>query len=201
MKRIFFLLATLISTSSLLSSCKDDGKNPMPEVEYAPVIFPRFTQGLATYDLDSLRVAAPYKPGHVVPVIEFTFDPGDQRDVKLQAVEVYKTFRRTNAGAADNSPRVFVASYSSFPATVRLNSDDAIADVKRLINGIPTTLTKNQIIPRGSQPPDAFVFTFEYVLEGGRRIVLTPLNAAGVATGAQINAPFAAVAQIVRKTP
>jgi hypothetical protein len=201
MKKLFIILATVVSTSGALLSCKDSSKDPMPDVEYAPVIFPKFTDGFATYDLDSLKISEPYSKGHVVPVIEFTFDPGDQRDVKLQAVEVYKTFRRTNAGAVENSPRVLVGSYSSFPATVRITSDEAIKDLKRIINGTPTQLTKNQIVPRGSQAPDAFVFTFEYILQDGRRIVLTPTNTQGIATGAQINAPFAAVAQIVRKTP
>ena len=45
---------------------------------------------------------------------------------------------------------------------------------------------------------DAIVFTFEYVLKDDRRIVLTPLSttagSVGAPTGAQINAPLAAIA-------
>ncbi|RYU79927.1 hypothetical protein [Hymenobacter persicinus] len=203
MKKLLFILATLVSTTGLLSSCKDESKDPLPDVQYAPVIFPKFTEGKSTFDYDLIRTQPPYPPGFVLPEIEFTFDPGDQRDIKLAAVEVYKTFRRTNATSVDNSPRVFVGSYSTFPATVRINGDDAIAGIKRLVGGAMTPLVKNTFVPRGVLAPDAFVFTFEYVLQDGSRIILTPETKTGldkgIATGAQANAPFAAVAQIVKK--
>ncbi|GAA3946641.1 hypothetical protein [Hymenobacter algoricola] len=201
MRKLFIILATLVSTGSLLSACTDDSRDPMPDVEYAPVIFPKFTEGKSTFDYNKITTRPPYPAGFELPEIEFTFDPGDQRDVKLAAVEVWKTFRRTNAGSTDYSQRSKVGTYYSFPATVRINGDDAIAGTMRLFNGVPTQLIKNAILPRlaGSSPaPDAFVFTFEYILEDGRRIILTPTTANQVITGAQINAPFAAVAEIVR---
>ncbi|SHI58899.1 hypothetical protein SAMN02745146_1114 [Hymenobacter daecheongensis DSM 21074] len=201
MKKLFIILAALVSTNGLLSSCKDDSKDPLPAVEYAPVIFPKFTEGKSTFDFKLITTRPPYPPGFVLPEIEFTFDPGDQRDTKLAAVEVYKTFRRTNATSVDNSKPTLVGTYTSFPATVRLNGDEAIADIKRLnAAGQEVQLIKLAIVPRPAGiAPDAFVFTFEYILQDGRRIVLTPRDKNGVLTGAQTNAPFAAVASIVQK--
>jgi hypothetical protein len=204
MKKLLLLLAAVVSTSSLLSSCKDESKDPMPDVEYAPVIFPKFTPGKSTFDYATITTRPPYPAGFEQTEIEFTFDPGDQRDVKLAAVKVFKTFRRSNAGSVDYSLPTEVGTYTSFPATVRINGDDAIANTLRLTSTGKVQLIKNAILPRvaGSSPaPDAFVFTFEYILEDGRHIVLTPPNANGVITGAQINAPFAAVAEIIRKQP
>lgn len=184
MKRFLYILS--LGAGLLFASCKDDSKDPMPDIENVPVIFPQFTSGLTFYDIDLLRA------GTNPPVIEFTIDPGNQRDVELAAVEVYKSFRRLNGTVPDLTPRVLVGSYSSFPATIRLNSEEAIAGIIR--NG--AQITRALFFPRGTNPPDAFIFSFEYVLKDGRRIILTPLSADGKITGAQAAAPFSAVVEV-----
>ena len=97
-------------------------------------------------------------------------------------------------------------SYSSFPATVSVNSQDALTGLKRLLTvtgaALPTTSTllgATNAQPNSIVSGDIIVFTFEYILEDGSRVVLTPLTKVNlsdgttvqVISGTQINPPYA----------
>ncbi|TGE22280.1 hypothetical protein E5K00_18725 [Hymenobacter aquaticus] len=191
MKKIVFGLFLLFASGAGLSSCKDDSRLPAPAVESVPAIFPKVTAGKDFYNLAAAKAATSTNPTR--PIFEFTIDPGQERDLKIQTIEVYKSYRR----GAILGPRVKVGDYSSFPATISINSKDALQGLQRLSG---TNLVA--VIPAAG--PDAFnnlvllndaiVFTFEMVAEGGRRIVLTPLNSFNAPTGTQILAPYAAIA-------
>ncbi|MCB2378157.1 hypothetical protein LGH70_11220 [Hymenobacter sp. BT635] len=191
MKKIVFGLFLLVASGAGLTSCKEESNMPAPAVESVPAIFPQVNPAKSFFDLNSSKAATSSNPTR--PVFEFTIDLGKERDLKVERVEVFKSYRR----GAVVSPRVKAGDYSSFPATVSINSKDALQGLSRLSG---TTLVP--VIPAAG--PDAFnnlvlandaiVFTFDLIVEGGRRIVLAPTNAAGSPTGTQILAPYAAIA-------
>ena len=104
-------------------------------------------------------------------------------------------------------PRVKVADLTSFPVTMSLTSQQPLTDLYITNNPLPitvpvtppltpikttTTTGLNRILSG-----DAGIFTFECVLSGGWRIVLTPLTTTGitgVVTGSRTAAPFVAIA-------
>ena len=101
------------------------------------------------------------------------------------------------------------ADLTSFPATVTINSQEAItglypsSPVAGQVAPLPvkglTSSAINRIDLPSTKIRNAVVFTFEYVMKDGRRIVLTPLSSAAGSTGAVIpntfvNAPLAAIA-------
>jgi hypothetical protein len=184
MKKIAFNLLLLLTFGGALSSCKDQDKLPAPEVEELPIIFPQVTPGKDFFEIGPAQAAESTNPTR--PVFEFTIDPGNQRDVKLATIEVYRSYRR----GALLGPRLKVGDYSSFPATISINSKEAIKDLQRLsapATGNILSPTEPPTNPSGFNnfivPNDAIVFTFEYVLQDGRRIVLTPLNKVKLAPG------------------
>ena len=139
--------------------------------------------------IDSLSTRPSY---YVRPEFEFIVNPS-QGYTELQTVEVYKSFRR---GTSSFGPRVKIADLTSFPATITINSQDALRgllpSVGALLPVLAATATGNNRITRNS---DAVVFTFEYILKDGRRIVLTPVSAdQALLPSSLINAPLAAVA-------
>ncbi|UOQ52859.1 hypothetical protein [Hymenobacter cellulosivorans] len=191
MKKIIFGLLLLVAFGGTLSSCKEDSAIPAPAVESVPLVLPQITTGKDFFNILAARAATNTNPTR--PIFEFTLAPNQQRDLKLQTIEVYKSFRRGDL----LGPRVKVGDYSSFPATVSLTSTEALKDLQRYTG---TSLVS--VIPPGGpdvtnillSPNDAIVFTFEYIVEGGRRIVLTPVNSMNIPSGTQILAPYAAVA-------
>ena len=174
MKKIFIGLAVLLSLGGV-SSCKDKDLIPAPEVENLPIIFPQVTPGKDFFDFDPSREPAANNPTR--PVFEFTIDPGNQRDVKLATIEVYRSYRRGSL----IGPRIKVGDYTSFPAVISLNSQQALDGLQRLSAGAagnllnPTTYTDPNRLNNLIVFNDAVIFTFEYVLQDGRRIILTPL--------------------------
>ena len=109
-----------------------------------PLIFPKFTSDPSKSYFDTQRAAASITqlatfPNPTRPVLEFIINVPDQRDVKIKAVEVYKSFQKPNQQIG---PRVLAGSYSSFPATVSLNSQDALSGLQRLLflpgNSLPS---------------------------------------------------------------
>ena len=190
MKNIVFGLCLLIASGGALSSCKEDSLLPAPAAESVPAIFPQVTAGKDFFDLNASKAATSSNPTR--PVFEFTVDLGKERDLKVQTLEVYKSYRRGTV----LGPRVKVGDYTTFPAVVSLNSKDALQGLQRLSG---TTLVNVQ----PANPDnfnnlvllnDAIVFTFELVVEGGRRIVLTPLNSFNAPTGTQSLAPYSTAA-------
>jgi|SRR6476469_1020979 len=210
MKKLVFGLLLLLTAGSF-SSCEDKDKIPAPTVKSTPLIFPIITADKSYYIWSRARAAESTNP--VRPVFEFTIDLGDQRDVQIKTVEIYKSYRR----GSTLGPRVLAREVSSFPATITMDSQEAITGLKRLV--LQDAPAKPYLVDvRASSPTapnsqivisDQIVFTFEYVLQDGSRVITTPLtnvqvqeNAAGgaistiqVISGTQINAPYAAIAQ------
>ena len=210
MKKVFFGLLLLSAVGSF-SGCKESSKIPAPEVTSVPLIFPKFTSDPSKSYFDTQRAAASLNQLAALtnptrPVLEFILNVPDQRDVKIRAVEVYKSFQRPNQPIG---PRALAGSYSSFPATVSLNSQDVLSDLQRLafVAGRPLPVLSPLLLSTPAAPGarnpilsgDAIIFTFEYVLEDGSRVILTPLTDvrldgggfARVISGNQVNAPYA----------
>ncbi|TGE19249.1 hypothetical protein [Hymenobacter elongatus] len=190
MKKIFLGLCLFVAASGTLSSCKDDSKLPAPAAESVPAIFAVPTAGKDFYNYDAARAATSTNPTR--PIFEFVLNP-TERDLKLETIEVYKSYRR----GAVIGPRVKVGDYSSFPATVSVSSRDALQGLSRLsgkdlvpvIPGGGPDVTNNLIVQG-----DAIVFTFDYIVQGGRRITITQLNAFNAPTGTYSLPPYVAVA-------
>lgn len=195
---VSFLL--LISATIALSSCRESSKLPEPKNESVPLIIPEINPNKSFFPfrrsqlseqirIDSLSTRPSY---YVRPEFEFIVNPS-QGYTELQTVEVYKSFRR---GTSSFGPRVKIADLTSFPATITINSQDALRgllpSVGALLPVLAATATGNNRITRNS---DAVVFTFEYILKDGRRIVLTPVSVdQALLPSSLINAPLAAVA-------
>jgi len=223
MKNYLTYVLLLLAGMSSLTSCREDSKLPAPAIAgEVPLIIPVITSDPEKNHFDYTRAQlsdtrlanTPDLPNRTRPVFEFSFDLDNSRSKKVKAVEVYKSFLRgTTLGT-----RVLVGSYTSFPVTISLNSQDALTGLQRVIPqspGLPYLLdvksanstTTNNPISRN----DAIVFTFEYVLEDNSRVILTPVNTVTVgpgpgtattptttvqvmATTTQTNAPYAAIA-------
>lgn len=214
MKKLLLGLV-LVTSMGTLASCEDSSKIPAPEVTSVPLILAKASSDPAKNYFDRQRAAASINgltqlSNPTRPVFEFSFDIPDQRDVRLKTVEVYKSFKRD----VTIGPRVLVGAYDSFPATISLNSQDALAGLQRLfLNGPTATLpTPGNLLtstPANPDTPnpllngDVVVFTFEYVLQDGSRVILTPLSDVKLANGAtvkvisgnQINPPYALYAE------
>ena len=213
MKKLLFGLL-FVSAMGSLSSCKEDSKIPAPDVTSVPLIFPKVSSVIENDHFDTPRSAAsinnlPRLANPTRPVFEFSIDIPDQRDVQIQSVEVYKSFQR----GIFIGPRVLQATYTSFPATVSVNSQDALTGLQRIFSAIPGSGTnlptlRNLLGATPSNPNevlagDIIVFTFEYVLKDGSRVILTPLTdvklagggTAKVISGTQVNPPYALYAR------
>lgn len=205
MKNLILGLGLLLSASAL-SGCRETSKLPEPASESLPLIIPiKSTDANKRYfDLPRARASENFLQGldpATRPTFEFTIDPTN-RDVKVRTVEVYKSFAipLNAAGTAFNfGPRVKLGDYSSFPATISVGSMEALKGLTYLDAGLPIPII--QLLPDGTPDPTKFilpvtlgravVFTFEYILEDGRRIILTPLDTRGGITGTFAAAPYA----------
>ena len=213
----------LVSAIGSLTGCKEDSKIPAPAVTSVPVIFGKVSSDINKSYYNTRRAAASINnlpttvsnpdptlpPDPFIgqrPVFEFSFDIPDQRDVNIAAVEVYKSFKR----GITIGPRAFVGAYTSFPATVTLNSQDALTGLQRLFtaSGATGPTASNLLASTPGQQNqilsgDQIVFTYEYVLQDGSRVILTPLTdvtlndkitKVKVISGNQINPPYAVYA-------
>ena len=217
MKKVFLGLL-LLSAMGSFSSCKDSSKIPAPEVTSVPLIFPKVSSDPEKNHFDFVRARArvtelPTLANPTRPVVEFVIDIPDQRDVKIKAVEVYMSFQRINQPIG---PRALAGSYSSFPATVAINSQDALTGLQQLSfapgKSLPSLTSLIGATPSTRNPilnGDVIIFTFEYLLENGSKVILTPLTDvkldvpagspaafAKVISGNQINPPYALYARI-----
>ncbi|WP_426059595.1 hypothetical protein [Hymenobacter sp. B1770] len=211
MKKLLLSLLVVSATLASLSSCQDSSKIPAPDVTSVPLIFAKASPDPSKNSFDFLRARAsinelPSLANPTRPVFEFTIDIPDQRDVKIREVEVYKSFLRgTRLG-----PRAFVGAYNTFPATVSLNSQTALTGLQQLVftsnASLPSLSSLVGATPTARNPifnGDIIVFTFEYVLQDGSRVILTPLtdvrlddgSVAKVISGTQINPPYALYAK------
>lgn len=194
-------LAALLLAAGSLASCRETSRLPEPAYENLPLILPQINPQKSFFNSTIARISAnsPTAPTLVRPVFEFVVAPS-QGYAELQTVEVYKSFYSNSSKSL--GPRVKAMDLTSFPATVSINSQEAITDLYPAATPakpIPDPVV-NTSVPQGNRllPFDAVVFTFEYVLKDGRRIILTPISktpgSVGVAIGTQVNAPYAAIA-------
>ena len=198
----------LMSATIALSSCREASKLPEPKNESIPLIIPEINPAKSFFHfrrsqlsekirLDSLSLRPNY---YVRPEFEFIVNPS-QGYAELQTVEVYKSFRR-GTSTITFGPRVKVRDVTSFPATVTISSQEAITDLFPNAGASPSPIRAPTTSPAQNNrilPGDAVVFTFEYILKDGRRIVLTPVSTTPgfkdvMLASAQVNAPLAAIA-------
>lgn len=200
MKNYFASFLLLLSATVALPSCRETSRLPEPKNESIPQIIPEVNSEKSYFNFSRSSVSVNNATANNVtrPEFEFVVNPS-QGYAELQTVEVYKSYRRgTTFG-----PRVKVTDLTSFPATITLNSQDAIRGL--LPSAVPGTLpvlgaTNSAInrIVRG----DAIVFTFEYIMKDGRRIILTPISAENtLLPSSLINAPLAAIAVFADTKP
>ena len=227
MKNHIASLLLMLVVAGSLASCREESKLPAPKISGSvPLIFPQISSdpAKAYFDYDRARLSTnnlnnpsflPNIKDRTRPVFEFSFNLDNTRDKKVKVVEVYKSFYRPPSFG----PRVLYGSYSSFPVTISLTSQDALTDLQRVITGqtpLPYLLNVKgannvQANNLSALKTDAVVFTFEYILEDDSRVILTPVinTAVGPAPGGtppatstvpvlaattQVNAPFAVVA-------
>lgn len=209
MKNFILGLGLLLSVAATVTGCRETSKLPEPASESLPLIFPTPSDNpfRRYFDLQrgrrSINLLANYE-NPTRPIYQFTINPSN-RDVKIRTVEVYKSFAiplNASGTAYSFNPRVKLGDYSTFPTTVTLNSMEALKGLTYLDAGVPIPII--QLLPDGSPDPTqsyvrvafgtAVVFTFEYILEDGRRIILTPLDTRGGVTGTFTAKPYAAYA-------
>lgn len=206
MKNLILGLGLLLSTAATVAGCRETSKLPEPAIENLPLIIPVASTdpNKRFYSLQRARQNANgllSQDPATRPTFEFTINP-TSRDVKVRTVEVYKSFAipLNAAGTAFNfGPRVKLGDYSNFPVTISVGSMEALKGLAYLDAGLPIPVVP--LGPDGNYDPAQFiipvtlgravVFTFEYVLEDGRRIVLTPLDTRGGITGTFTSAPYA----------
>jgi hypothetical protein len=198
-----FLL--LLTAASSLVACRETSKLPAPATEDVPLIIPEINPQKSYFNIQAARLSVDQArtQNRTRPVFEFVVNPS-KGGGDIQTVEVYKSYRRD----LKLGPRVKVMDLTSFPATVTIDSQKALeglyATSPITVAGV-TTLpqpvkgesdgTPNRLING-----EAVVFTFEYIMKDGRRIILTPLSTLSgyvdAPLGTLVNAPYAAVAEI-----
>ncbi|GAB3872785.1 hypothetical protein GCM10028824_23580 [Hymenobacter segetis] len=203
MKKLLFSLLPLALLAGT-SSCRDQARIPEPVVDSVPLILPEINPKKSYFDVTASRLSINSATASNIarPVFEFVVNPS-KGQAEIQTVELYKSYLR----GSRLGPRVKVRDLTSFPVTITMDSQEAIADLypSSPITGqtapLPIKATTASAINRIELPTiaqSAIVFTFEYVMKDGRRIVLTPLSTTegtvGAPTGTMVNAPYAAVA-------
>lgn len=209
MKQSFNQFLLLLSVVGLISSCRETSRLPAPQLSgTVPLIAPQLSADPDKNHYDYARTrssknALASLANPTRPVFEFTFDLDNTRDKKVKAVEVYKSlltgatsFNGTVFNGGAFGTRVLVGTYTSFPVSVSLDSEAAIAGLQRVLPQpqvpaapapnvpylltvkAPTDIQPNLLsLKRGS---DAIVFTFEYILEDNTRVILTPVTKTSV---------------------
>lgn len=187
-----------------ISSCREQSRIPEPAVDSVPLILPEINPQKSFFDVDASRLSvnAAAASNTARPVFEFVVNPS-KGQAEIQTVELYKCYRQ----GSRLGPRVKVRDLTSFPVTITMDSQEAIAGLypsSPVAGQIPplavlgATASSTNRIERPTIAQSAIVFTFEYVMKDGRRIILTPLSTTegtvGAPTGTQINSPYAAVA-------
>ncbi|GAB3576571.1 hypothetical protein [Hymenobacter daeguensis] len=191
MKKYVASFLMLLSAAVSLSSCRESSKLPEPKNESVPLIIPEINPDKSYFDFSRSSVSVNNATANNItrPQFEFVVNPS-QGYSELQTVEVYKSFRRgTTFG-----PRVKYADLTSFPATITLDSQKALENLLPAPGAVAVLGSTANAINRIVRN-DAVVFTFEYIMKDGRRIVLTPVSSDNVLLASSlINAPLAAIA-------
>lgn len=191
MKRFIIALFLFGGAAVQLTSCKRDQDIPAPVADTIPIVFPQLSADPNKQFYKFIDAQASVASNPTRPVFEFVLSPSSSGNTQLASVLVYKTFRRSGAYGA----RVLVGEYSNFPATVSLNSQDALNGLTRaggfLVAALAANPTQRNLILRN----DAVLFTFDYRLTDGRIITSTPVDATGtISNTTLINPPYAIAA-------
>lgn len=205
MKNFALAASLLLASSAALTSCYDRARDPMPE--YTSVGLVKATVDPATDTIAYVPARAAVSTNPVRPKVTFTIDLYSQRDVKVTKVYVYRTLRRGTT-TFSYSPRFLLTEVTTFPTTLTFDSQQLLTDMVRL-DATTNPATVVPYIQTAATSPnrifqtDSFVFTYEYELENGERVVLTPTTKTTIGsqtyetiTGSQINAPYALVVPI-----
>lgn len=196
MKKFILGLVLLSTAAGSFTSCKRDENIPAPEADTVPLAFPQVSTDPARqfYNLATARASVASNPTR--PVFEFTLTPSGSGNSQLASILVYKSFRRGGAFG----PRVLAGEYTDFPATVSINSQEALTGIARA-GGNPviaaSTTQTNQLLSQ-----DAIVFTFDYKVADGTVFTTTPVDATGTISPAATtlaNPPYSIIA--VFRTP
>ncbi|WP_460608956.1 hypothetical protein [Hymenobacter terrigena] len=203
MKKLLFSLLSLALMAGT-SSCRDQARIPEPAVDSVPLILPEINPEKSYFEFNASRASVNLATANNTarPVFEFVVNPS-KGQAEIQTVELYKSYLR----GSRLGPRVKVRDITSFPTTITMDSQEAIAGLypSSPIAGQPAplailgaTASSTNRIEQPSIAQSGVVFTFEYVMKDGRRIVLTPLSTTegtvGAPTGTLVNAPYAAIA-------
>ena len=215
MTKVFFRLALLTAALGAFTACREEDKLPAPDVTSVPLFFPIVDRTVTEFDT-VLRVPTLVTTRSIAsdadlpntpaaddlenpdlpnrgkrPVLQFSINITDQRDVRLKAVEVYASLRRGTGGLI--GPRVLKQTITSFPATVTLTGRELIAGLQYFQ---PRGNTREVITvddPAFSRPRvfkgDYAIITFEYVLEDDSRVILTPLVDYAVTSTLDVKVP------------
>lgn len=186
MKNFAFAASLLLASSAVFTSCYDRDRDPMPEYTSIGLVKATLDPATDTIDFTTARAAPATNPTR--PIVRFTLDLYSQRDIKITKVYIYRTIRRGTT-TFSYSPRFLLDSVTTFPTTLEYNTQQLLTGVSRLdlttkpitvipaINPVPT-------FPNRIFNNESFLFTYEYILENGKRIILTQTNNKKVPTGA-----------------
>jgi hypothetical protein len=193
MKNFALAASLLLASSAALTSCYDRDRDPMPE--YSSVALVKATIDPATDTLALRPAQAAENTNPTRPEVRFTIDLYSQRDVKVTKVYVYTTLRRGTGTSISYSSRALLTEVTTFPTTLSFNSQELLTGLYRL--GTPTLDTTDSVMVYPAFPfirlptqataifaNDVILLTYEYELENGKRIILTPVtNRTGIITG------------------
>lgn len=178
-----FILGLLLLTSSVgsFTSCKRDENVPAPAADTVPLAFPQVSSDPTRQFYNITTARATVASNTARPIFEFTLTPSGSGNSQLASILVYKSFRRGGAFG----PRVLAGEYSDFPATVSINSQEALTGIARaggnpVLAASPTQT--NQLLAQ-----DAIVFTFDYKVTDGTVFTTTPVDATGTISPAATN--------------
>lgn len=189
-----FLALLLAAVTLSFSACRDEDNLPYPQTEEFPVIFTTITAGQSSF-----RVAE-VNAGTGNPTATFDIEVKGGESNQIDAIEVYRTFRGFNVPTTGNAalglgPRALLRTVAPNSGSIDVSINDAINGLTRATGatqgGARTPITRTSL-----RTGEGFLFTYELVLRDGRRIVYTPLQR-GVVTGAQANAPYSGLVNIV----
>jgi hypothetical protein len=208
MKNFALAASLLLASSAALTSCYDRDRDPMPE--YSSVALVKATIDPATDTLALRPAQAAENTNPTRPEVRFTIDLYSQRDVKVTKVYVYTTLRRGTGTSITYSSRHLLTEVTTFPTTLTFNSQQLLEGMYRLGADNAGKATSYPYIRLANQTNsifanDVILLTYEYELENGKRIILTPVTIKKatvtgttepeqeyeVITGSQIQPPYA----------
>ncbi|WP_139919985.1 hypothetical protein [Hymenobacter sp. DG01] len=190
-----FLYALLLAASALsVSACRDEDNLPFPKTEEFPLVFTNLTTQ------NTFKLADVQGTGNPTTTFNIEVKGGDAS--KIEAIEVYRSFRGYNKPAAGvtraigTGPRVLLRTVAPSSGSIEVSINDLITGLTRA-SGATQTGARVALTRASLEANEGFLFTYELVLKDGRRIVYTPLSG-GIVSGIQASAPYAGIVTIVQ---